>query len=116
MNKQMRRRMLAMLAAVLMMISCAAQATTVFVMEDTTAYAKPDTSSQAYGTLEAGMSATLSDYGYGWAKITAGGKSAYVKADALAVQKSYSGQTVYTAGEAKMYRNLNESSAFQTLD
>ena len=59
MNKQMRRRMLAMLAAVLMMISCAAQATTVFVMEDTTAYAKPDTSSQAYGTLEAGMSATL---------------------------------------------------------
>lgn len=116
MNKQIKRRILAMLAAALMMIGCAAQATTVFVMEDTTAYAKPDTSSQAYGTLEAGMSATLSDYGHGWAKLTAGGKSAYVKADALAVQKSYSGQKVYTAGEAKLYRNLNESSAFQTLD
>ena len=67
-----RRMLLLILAFMLAFTGAASAASTVFIMEDTAVYAKPDEDSKVYGMLAAGKKYTMVDSGYGWAKLQAG--------------------------------------------
>lgn len=104
------RRLLMLVTAIMLASSMAASAATVMIMEDTKVYAKPDTGSKCYGTLEAGTKLNMTDSGYGWAELKAGESVGYVDLDDVAKVKTFSGETVYAASETTLYKDFETSS------
>lgn len=104
------RRLLMLVAAIMLVSSMAASAATVMIMEDTKVYAKPDTGSKCYGTLEAGTKLNMTDSGYGWAELKAGGSVGYVALEDVAKVNTFSGETVYACCDATIYKNFETSS------
>lgn len=102
-------RLLLLATAFMLVFSMAASAATVMIMEDTSVYAKPDTDSKCYGTLEAGTKLEMTDSGYGWAELTAGKSVGYVDLDDVAKVKSFSGETVYAACETTLYKDFDST-------
>lgn len=110
-----RRLLLLIFILILSVTGVASAASTVFIMEDTTVYAKPDTDSKRYGTLEAGKKYTMVDSGNGWAKLQAGNSVGYVRLEDVGVLKKYSGQTVYVDGGAALLASFESSSLIMSL-
>ena len=116
MNLRMIKRALATAISLMLVFACAASAATVFIMEDTTVYAKPDDGAKEYGVLEAGQRYEMTASGNGWAQLTAGGKVGYVKLDDVAKVKTYNGETVYVDGGCTLYKNFDAGSAICVLE
>ena len=104
------------LASMLVFSSAAYAASTVYIMEDTAVYAKPDEDSKKYGTLEAGGRYTMVASGNGWAKLQAGKSVGYVRLEDIGVQKVYSGQTVYVDGGAVLQKSFDADSIIMSLE
>ena len=112
----LRRMLLLILVLLLAFTGAASAASTVFIMEDTAVYAKPDEDSKQYGILEAGKKYTMVDSGYGWAKLKAGKSVGYVKLEDVGVLKKYSGQTVYVDGGAALQKSFDSDSLIMSLE
>lgn len=115
MSKTGKLRALAATLILSLILTNAALAEKVCVMEDTAVYAAPDESGKSYGTLEAGTVLTLDAAGSGWAKVSKGGKTGYVASDDLALIKAYNGETVYMAEDASLLSSFSASSAVASL-
>lgn len=115
MDRSKLKKVCLFLCVLFLMTAASALASTVYVINDTTAYTTPDTGSEQYGTLEAGTRVTLSAYNSTWAKIVSGKKSAYVKTEDLAAVKDCGGITVYAAKDTEVLKTFRASSAFATL-
>ncbi len=110
------RRILILTAALILVFACTASAATVYILEDSAVYSKPDTDSKKYGTLKAGQKYEMVDSSNGWAKLKSGKSVGYVRLENVGVQKNYNGETVYVDGSAAMLKNFDASSLIMSLD
>ena len=116
MQSNMIRKLLTVTVLLMITLVSAASAATVYIMEDTAVYAKPDSDSKQYGTLKAGEKYTMVDSGYGWAKLKSGSSVGYVRLEDVGVQKVYSGETVYVDGGAALQKNFDADSLIMSLE
>ena len=117
MHSKLIRKVLIVTAALMLTLVCAASAaSTVYIMEDTTVYAKPDEDSKQYGTLRAGGKYTMVRSGNGWAELKSGNSVGYVRLEDVDVQKTYSGETVWVDGGAALQKSFNADSLMMSLE
>ena len=117
MHSKMIRKVIIMTVLMMLTLVCAASAaSTVFIMEDTTVYAKPDEDSKQYGTLRAGERYTMVRSGNGWAELKSGKSVGYVRLEDVGVQKKYSGQTVWVDGGAALQKDFGADSLIMSLE
>lgn len=106
-----RKRLLALVAACLMLLgSCAAMAEQALVTKSAAVYASAKTSAKKLGTLSAGTQLELVAEKNGWAMVRMNGNTGYMKSSALAEYKTYDNKAAYTVKSTVMYKTFSTSS------
>jgi len=110
MNSFMRKRLLALLIACLMLLSSlTAAAEQVLVMRPATVYASADTS-KAICTLPAGTGLERAAEHSGWSMVTLNGYTGFVRSENVAVVVDFEGKAAYAAVDAPMYEAFDVKS------